>query len=337
MQLDEAGWQAPRRSRRPQGLPDPPAWPLRNRFAGLSEEVVEEDPAYSQEYPKLPSRPQKTSVVSKTTQRRPAVPTQVVSPPETTRSRSTQPYGSSYFLPEKISGKAATFLLDTGCTTNLLSRRLFDTLGARERASLEPYEGAHGTLADGSCIPFYGVISLPGRVRDQAIHETFIVSQLKEDAILGMPFLEKYQCRMDFQKSVVVMAGQELVCVDKFGRPLVGGVQVVRDCTVPERSQATLRCRVNCKEIAGLGVVKETHGAIRLANSLNRLNCQHWKQWPAPRKTPLAPVEEQSRSMWLTCTAEQVGTVRVVLNAKYWLKYSRSTVMSSVVAMKTWG
>jgi len=97
-------------------------------------------------------------------------------------------------------------------------------------------------LADGSCISFYGVISLPGRVRDQVIQETFIVSQLNEDAIPGMPFLEKHQCRMDFQKSVVVMAGKELVCVDKFGRPLVGGVQVVQDYTVPGRSQATLCC-----------------------------------------------------------------------------------------------
>jgi len=155
-----------------------------------------------------------------------------------------------------------------------MSRRLFDTLGARERASLEPYEGTQCTLADKSCIPFYGVVSLPGRVRDQAIHETFIVSQLNEDALLGMLFLEKHQCRMDFQKSVVVFAGNELVCVDKFGRPLVGGVQVVRDCTVPGRFQATLRCRVNCREIAGLGVVEGTHGAIQLANSLNRLDCR---------------------------------------------------------------
>jgi len=270
----DAGWQALRRSRRPQGLPDLPAWPLRNRFAGLLKEVVEEDSAYSQEYPKLPFCPQKTPVFSKTTQRRPAVRTQVVSPPETNRSRNTQLHGSSYFLHGKLSGKAATFLLDTGCTTNLLSRHLFDTLGARERASLEPYKGAHGTLADESCIPFYGVISLPGCVHDQAINETFIVSQLKEDAILGMPFLEKHQCRMDFQKSVVVMAGEELVCVDKFGRPLVGGVQVVRDCTVPTRSQATFRCRINCKEIASLEGVEETHGAIRLANSLNQLDCR---------------------------------------------------------------
>jgi len=98
-------------------------------------------------------------------------------------SVSTQPYGSSYFLPGRLAGKAATFLLDTGCTTNLLSRCLFDTFSARNRANLEPYEREHGTLANGSCIPFYGVIELTGRVRDQVISETFIVSHLKEDAI----------------------------------------------------------------------------------------------------------------------------------------------------------
>jgi len=102
----------------------------------------------------------------------------------------TQPHGNSYFLPVKIAGRAATFLLDSGCTTNLISRQLFDTLSAKVRCELEPYDGEYGTLADGSCIPFSGIIELTGRVRDQAIQETFIVSQLKEDAILGMPFLK---------------------------------------------------------------------------------------------------------------------------------------------------
>jgi len=160
-------------------------------------------------------------------------------------------------------GKAATSLLDTGCTTNLLSRRLFDTLGARERASLEPYDGAHGTLADRSGIPFYSIITLPGRVRDQVIHETFIVSHLKEDAIAFWDcHFWRNTSHTDFQKSAVVMAGKELACVDKLGGPLVGGVQVVQDCTISGRSQATLRCRVNCKEITDLGVVEGTHGAI---------------------------------------------------------------------------
>jgi len=68
------------------------------------------------------------------------------------------------------------------------------------------------------------------------ICEIFIVSHLKKDAILGMPFLEKHQCRMDFQNLVLVMTGKKLVSADEFGRPLVGGVQVVQDCTVTEQS-----------------------------------------------------------------------------------------------------
>jgi len=185
---------------------------------------------------------------------------------------SAQPYGSSHFLPGKLAGKTTTFLLDTGCTKNLLSRRLFDTLSARDRANLELYEGEHSTLADELCIPFYRVMELTGRVCDQMISETFIVSQLKEDAILGMPFLQRHRCHIDFDKSAVVMAGSELACVDRFGRPFMGGVQVVQRCTVPGRSRATVRCRVNCREISDLGLVEGALGGIQLPNCLNRLD-----------------------------------------------------------------
>jgi len=55
---------------------------------------------------------------------------------------------------------------------------------------LEPYEGEYSTLADGSCISFYGIMELTGRVPDQTIQETFIIGQLNEDAILGMLFVQ---------------------------------------------------------------------------------------------------------------------------------------------------
>jgi len=64
----------------------------------------------------------------------------------------TQPHGNSYFLPRKIAGKSATFLLDSGCTTNLISHQLFDTLSAKVSNVLEPYDEEYGTLADGSCM-----------------------------------------------------------------------------------------------------------------------------------------------------------------------------------------
>jgi len=76
---------------------------------------------------------------------------------------------------------------------------------------------------------------------------------------------------MDFNRSIVLADGNELACVDKFGRPLVGGVHAVRNCTVPGRSRATIHCRVNNRQLSGLGFVEGTHTKIRLASSLNQL------------------------------------------------------------------
>ena len=39
----------------------------------------------------------------------------------------------------------------------------------------------------GTQLPFYGVTRLPLRVRDVKTEETFVVSRINEDAILGMP------------------------------------------------------------------------------------------------------------------------------------------------------
>jgi len=172
-----------------------------------------------------------------------------------------QPHGSSFFLPGHIAGKPAHFLSDTGCTTNILSCQFFDTLGVAVKRRLAQYEGGHGTLADRSCIPFYG-IELAGCVRDQNIQETFIVGQLNEDAIVGMPFLQRHGCHIDFSKSVILMGNKELTCVDKLGRPLAGGIQVVRNCTIPGHSQAIVHCKVDGGYLSGLGVVESTHARI---------------------------------------------------------------------------
>jgi len=181
---------------------------------------------------------------------------------------------------------------------------------------LAPYEGGHGTLADESCIPFCDIIELAGRVRDQNIQETFIAGQLNEDAILGMPFLQRHGCHIDFSKSAMVMGNKELTCVDKLGRSLAGEIQVVRSCTIPSRSRATVHCKVNGGYFSGLGVVESTHGRIRPAHSLNRLTerGEIWVQYinPFPESVNLPsgstlgqfyPVqEEDSRPSWETTT-----------------------------------
>jgi len=190
-----------------------------------------------------------------------------------TKRVRVQPYGGSYFLPGMIANTAATFLLDSECTTNLLSRPLFNTFSPGDRAGLESHQREHGRLADRLCIPFYDIIELTGKVRDQAISEMFIVNQLKEDTIFGMPFLMRHKCHIDFSNSAVVMAERELACVDKVGCPLVVGAQV-RSCTIPGHSHTTIHCRVNFRWISKLGVEEGAQERSQLTNSLSRLDMQ---------------------------------------------------------------
>ena len=49
------------------------------------------------------------------------------------------------------------------------------------------------------------------RVRDVKLEKIFVVSQINEDVILGMPYLASHDCRMDFTQPI------ELV-TDRFGR-----------------------------------------------------------------------------------------------------------------------
>ena len=64
-----------------------------------------------------------------------------------------KPYTTSYFLPGKLEGRPVQFLVDTGCTTNLLSKQVFDRLPERVRSCLEESD-SHGIMADGGTVAF---------------------------------------------------------------------------------------------------------------------------------------------------------------------------------------
>lgn len=70
-----------------------------------------------------------------------------------------RPYNSCflYFLLDKIGGRAILLLMDTRCTTKMISKHMFDRLLEPIR-SREYYEDAHGTLGDGSILQIYGAL-----------------------------------------------------------------------------------------------------------------------------------------------------------------------------------
>ena len=180
-----------------------------------------------------------------------------------------RPYQASYFIPGKVEGRPAQFLLDTGCTTNLLSKQIFDRLPEKVRSGKREYV-SHGLLADGTRLPFYGMVKLAIRLRQVKTEETFVISQISEDAILGMPFLVDRKCTMDFSRPVVQLDGQEIKCTDRQGRLLSNSVQAVRGGVIPPESEKTLLCRVTSRNYCPLGLVEALPGGVPLAASLNQ-------------------------------------------------------------------
>ncbi|XP_067931265.1 retroviral-like aspartic protease 1 [Watersipora subatra] len=109
----------------------------------------------------------------------------------------SRPHSTSNFLPGRVGGQPIQFLLDTGCTTNLINKQVFDQLPGAVRDQLKESD-SHGLLADKTRLPFYGIIHQAIHLRDVKTEEVFVVSHLSEDAMLRRPFFMAHQCSLEF-------------------------------------------------------------------------------------------------------------------------------------------
>ena len=88
-----------------------------------------------------------------------------------------------FYISGKVEGRPLQYLLDTGSTENVISRRLFNKLPGGIKARLKAEEST-ATMADGSGLLIYGYIELPRRVRTVQVNILFKVAAITDDSIL---------------------------------------------------------------------------------------------------------------------------------------------------------
>ena len=125
-------------------------------------------------------------------------------------------------------------------------------------------------MADGTRLPFYGVVQLRVRLKELVIEERLVVSRIREDVILGMPFLARHSCTIDFNSTKVIVDDKQIECTDRHGRRLSSSVQVIRETTIPPETEMTLQCRVRAHEYCPVGLIKGRTDGLCLATSANR-------------------------------------------------------------------
>ena len=82
-----------------------------------------------------------------TTSRAPIERSLVDEPVKTLVQASKRLCTARYLLPEKLEGKPVRFLLDTGFTTSLLSKQVFNRLAEQVKGYLEGSD-SHGIIAE---------------------------------------------------------------------------------------------------------------------------------------------------------------------------------------------
>ena len=60
-------------------------------------------------------------------------------------------------------------------------------------------------MANEARLAFSGLIQTELRVRQHHRNEMFVVGDIDEDVILGMPFLAKHECQLNFQQNTLTL------------------------------------------------------------------------------------------------------------------------------------
>ena len=146
-------------------------------------------------------------------------------------------------------------LVDMGCTTNLLAKKVFDQLPQRIQATKEEYV-AHGIMANGARLAFSDLVQADFRVRQHHGDETFVVGDIDEDVILGMPFLAKHRCQLNFQRNTLTLQDQELSCTDRQGHALFSRIQTCHKLEIPPGQETNMLARTTIQPFAPLGIAE---------------------------------------------------------------------------------
>ena len=151
-----------------------------------------------------------------------------------------------------LGNQQVQLLIDSGASVSILSSRLF--------RSLEPgilklggEGGDRFATADGSFCEVEGNLMLNVVLGREHFELEFVVANITDQAILGMPALCKMGCVLDFEKNQLRCKGAKIQCFDQKRNPLDGKVVVCQTTWVPPRCEYFVSSRLDKAEKVPVG------------------------------------------------------------------------------------
>ena len=111
------------------------------------------------------------------------------------------------FIDVEIQGKIFEFLVDTGATITLISRKVAQDHLLGE-GSLEPLK-SDILIADGTTLKIYGMQALKFSIHNRQFQHKMVVADLTVDGILGLDFLKSNDCTLNIANCSLILTKPE--------------------------------------------------------------------------------------------------------------------------------
>jgi predicted aspartyl protease len=146
------------------------------------------------------------------------------------------------YLDDMINNSHVIILLDTGCTTCILPRRMARNL------SLIP-SSTQLIAANGTKITIDGTVRVDLQLQNQKFHQEFIVTDEVDDVILGLSFLTQHNVSWSFNNNSITINGCQHQLHYIPARPSCRRVLVNEPISIPPYSQVTLQAKVPLRSL----------------------------------------------------------------------------------------
>ena len=129
---------------------------------------------------------------------------------------------NTYYLKGDLGTEECMMLVDTGCSHSVMPCDLYAKLDGDSKLQWRPPEG-HGVLADGSQVPIQGIGKVKFQLGDLMLEHSFQLAHIDGTILLGMDFLKKQKCVLDFERGILKLSSYTTDSCDLHGSHLANG------------------------------------------------------------------------------------------------------------------
>ena len=167
-------------------------------------------------------------------------------------------YEGGFFVPGLAEASHVSWLIDTGCTSTILSSRVWSQMDEEERPDLLPYSG-HLMSADETPIKVQGRAIFHITLGEVQVQHSAIVADVMNDGLLGLDFMREHKMVVNFSTLEITMEGKKVVSHCNIGTDRACRVVAIENTTLPSRSRTVLAASTTKPLVAGNWLVEPTN------------------------------------------------------------------------------